>query len=229
MGRAGPSRNAGAGVVARGRRHRAPGRENAQSNRASSRSAARRSRRPSRRRCSQHAFASALFPPRRCGPAPSARPAGARARGELRAARSAPIAAPGRRAARDPPGAPRRRTSAGPSTTGTLHGTCTSTRQRFPGGTSGTRRAESRAPGSRNADTAEAPLRRSAGAICRALRALFKGIPPKGADAGECGPPPVEVGCFSHVRRKYLGGGGVQASARHRRRAPCRRDLRGGP
>lgn len=35
--------------------------------------------------------------------------------------------------------------------------------------------------------------------------ALFKGVPPEGADEkrGECGPPPLEVGCFSHVRRKY--------------------------
>jgi hypothetical protein len=35
--------------------------------------------------------------------------------------------------------------------------------------------------------------------------ALFKGVPPEGAEekAGECGPPPIEVGCFSHVRRKY--------------------------
>jgi hypothetical protein len=35
--------------------------------------------------------------------------------------------------------------------------------------------------------------------------ALFKGIPPDGAEElpGECGPPPIEVGCFSHVRRKY--------------------------
>jgi len=35
--------------------------------------------------------------------------------------------------------------------------------------------------------------------------ALFKGIAPDGADdkPGECGPPPLEVGCFSHARRKY--------------------------
>jgi len=35
--------------------------------------------------------------------------------------------------------------------------------------------------------------------------ALFKGIPPDGADEkpGDCGPPPTEVGCFSHARRKY--------------------------
>jgi transposase len=35
--------------------------------------------------------------------------------------------------------------------------------------------------------------------------ALFKGIPPDGAEEklGECGPPPIEVGCFSHARRKY--------------------------
>jgi len=35
--------------------------------------------------------------------------------------------------------------------------------------------------------------------------ALFKGVPPDGADEkpGECGPPPIEVGCFSHARRKY--------------------------
>jgi transposase len=35
--------------------------------------------------------------------------------------------------------------------------------------------------------------------------ALFKGIPPEGADdkPGECGPPPTEVGCLSHARRKY--------------------------
>jgi hypothetical protein len=35
--------------------------------------------------------------------------------------------------------------------------------------------------------------------------ALFKGLPPEGADEkpGECGPPPIEVGCYSHVRRKY--------------------------
>lgn len=35
--------------------------------------------------------------------------------------------------------------------------------------------------------------------------ALFKGVPPGGAaeKPGECGPPPIEVGCFSHARRKY--------------------------
>jgi len=35
--------------------------------------------------------------------------------------------------------------------------------------------------------------------------ALFKGIPPQGADDNpdECRPPPIEVGCFSHARRKY--------------------------
>jgi hypothetical protein len=35
--------------------------------------------------------------------------------------------------------------------------------------------------------------------------ALFKGIPPDGAEEkpGEWGPPPIEVGCFSHARRKY--------------------------
>ncbi|MGH7436816.1 MAG: IS66 family transposase, partial [Polyangiaceae bacterium] len=35
--------------------------------------------------------------------------------------------------------------------------------------------------------------------------ALFKGLPPEGADevAGECGPPPIEVGCLCHARRKY--------------------------
>jgi hypothetical protein len=35
--------------------------------------------------------------------------------------------------------------------------------------------------------------------------ALFKGLPPEGADErpGQCGPPPIEVGCFSHARRKY--------------------------
>ena len=35
--------------------------------------------------------------------------------------------------------------------------------------------------------------------------ALFKGIPPAGADElpGETGPPPREVGCFSHARRKF--------------------------
>ena len=35
--------------------------------------------------------------------------------------------------------------------------------------------------------------------------ALFKGAPPEGADEtpDECGPPPLEVGCFSHARRKY--------------------------
>ena len=35
--------------------------------------------------------------------------------------------------------------------------------------------------------------------------ALFKGVAPKGADdePAERGPPPLEVGCFSHVRRKY--------------------------
>jgi transposase len=35
--------------------------------------------------------------------------------------------------------------------------------------------------------------------------ALFKGLPPQGAEEipGECGPPPTEVGCFSHARRKY--------------------------
>ena len=153
-------------------------------------SAARSSRRPRRRRVEtlhegdskglavrarSVAFASARFPPRRCAPAPSARSGGARARAELRAARSAPIAAPVRRAARDPPDAPQRRTSAAPSTTGTLRGTCTSTRRRFSGGTSDTRRAESRAPGSRNADTAEAPLPRSEGVICRALHARSRG------------------------------------------------------
>jgi transposase len=35
--------------------------------------------------------------------------------------------------------------------------------------------------------------------------ALFKGIPPDGAEEkpGECGPPPIEVGCLAHSRRKY--------------------------
>jgi hypothetical protein len=35
--------------------------------------------------------------------------------------------------------------------------------------------------------------------------ALFKGVPPEGAEEtpGERGPPPIEVGCFSHARRKY--------------------------
>lgn len=35
--------------------------------------------------------------------------------------------------------------------------------------------------------------------------ALFKGVPPEGAEdeAGDRGPPPVEVGCFAHARRKY--------------------------
>jgi hypothetical protein len=35
--------------------------------------------------------------------------------------------------------------------------------------------------------------------------ALFKGSPPEGADdkPGECTAPPIEVGCFSHARRKY--------------------------
>jgi transposase len=35
--------------------------------------------------------------------------------------------------------------------------------------------------------------------------ALFKGLPPEGAaeEPGQCGPPPLEVGCFSHARRKY--------------------------
>jgi hypothetical protein len=35
--------------------------------------------------------------------------------------------------------------------------------------------------------------------------ALFKGIPPDGAEEkpGDAGPPPIEVGCFSHARRKY--------------------------
>jgi hypothetical protein len=35
--------------------------------------------------------------------------------------------------------------------------------------------------------------------------ALFKGVAPEGAEdePGERGPPPLEVGCFSHVRRKY--------------------------
>ena len=35
--------------------------------------------------------------------------------------------------------------------------------------------------------------------------ALFKGVPPEGAEdePGERGPPPIEVGCFSHARRKY--------------------------
>lgn len=35
--------------------------------------------------------------------------------------------------------------------------------------------------------------------------ALFKGVAPDGADdePGERGPPPLEVGCFSHARRKY--------------------------
>jgi len=35
--------------------------------------------------------------------------------------------------------------------------------------------------------------------------ALFKGVAPEGADdePGERGPPPIEVGCFAHARRKY--------------------------
>jgi len=35
--------------------------------------------------------------------------------------------------------------------------------------------------------------------------ALFKGVPPEGAEEepGERGPPPIEVGCFAHARRKY--------------------------
>jgi hypothetical protein len=35
--------------------------------------------------------------------------------------------------------------------------------------------------------------------------ALFKGIAPDGAQdkPGDCGPPPIEVGCFAHARRKY--------------------------
>ena len=35
--------------------------------------------------------------------------------------------------------------------------------------------------------------------------ALFKGVPPVGAEDApdERGPPPIEVGCFSHARRKY--------------------------
>jgi hypothetical protein len=35
--------------------------------------------------------------------------------------------------------------------------------------------------------------------------ALFKGVPPDGADdePDKRGPPPIEVGCFSHARRKY--------------------------
>jgi len=35
--------------------------------------------------------------------------------------------------------------------------------------------------------------------------ALFKGLPPDGAaeEPGACGLPPIEVGCFSHARRKY--------------------------
>jgi transposase len=35
--------------------------------------------------------------------------------------------------------------------------------------------------------------------------ALFKGLPPEGAaeKPGACGPPPIEVGCFSHARRKF--------------------------
>lgn len=35
--------------------------------------------------------------------------------------------------------------------------------------------------------------------------ALFKGLPPDGAAdrPGECGPPPIEVGCLCHARRKY--------------------------
>jgi Transposase IS66 family/IS66 C-terminal element len=35
--------------------------------------------------------------------------------------------------------------------------------------------------------------------------ALFKGVPPEGAEdeSGVRGPPPIEVGCFSHARRKY--------------------------
>lgn len=35
--------------------------------------------------------------------------------------------------------------------------------------------------------------------------ALFKGIPPEGAEdePGECGPPPIEIGCWSHARRKF--------------------------
>jgi transposase len=61
--------------------------------------------------------------------------------------------------------------------------------------------------------------------------AMFRGIPPEGADdkPGECGPPPTEVGCFSHARRKYLGGCRLQASARPAGGAPHRRDLRRRP
>ena len=35
--------------------------------------------------------------------------------------------------------------------------------------------------------------------------ALFKGVPPEGAEdePGDRGPPPIEVGCFAHARRKY--------------------------
>ncbi len=35
--------------------------------------------------------------------------------------------------------------------------------------------------------------------------ALFKGVPPQGAEdePAERGPPPLEVGCFAHARRKY--------------------------
>ncbi len=35
--------------------------------------------------------------------------------------------------------------------------------------------------------------------------ALFKGVPPEGVEdePGERGPPPIEVGCFAHARRKY--------------------------
>jgi len=35
--------------------------------------------------------------------------------------------------------------------------------------------------------------------------ALFKGIPPEGAEEkpGECGPAPIEVACWCHARRKY--------------------------
>jgi hypothetical protein len=59
------------------------------------------------------ALVSALFPPRRCGPALSARPAGARARDELRAARSAPIAAGSRSTRSSPARAEARRLPSG--------------------------------------------------------------------------------------------------------------------
>ncbi len=58
---------------------------------------------------------------------------------------------------------------------GTRRGTCTSSRRRFPGGTSCMRRAKNHAPRFHNADSAVAPPRRSAEGPCRAPRAPSRG------------------------------------------------------